>query len=89
MGHYHELRIMYFLVAFPAGLTYYELHAPLMVLAQRQYAKGAISRTEMKALLDEAAENLESAIGMLKYEPEHSLEGKIHQVRSLIRHLCL
>ncbi|XP_043202475.1 SET domain-containing protein SmydA-8-like [Amphibalanus amphitrite] len=60
------------------GLTYYELHAPLMVLAQRQYARGAISRTEMEALLDEASDNLEKAIGMLKYEPELSLEGKIH-----------
>ncbi|KAF0292453.1 SET domain-containing protein SmydA-8, isoform B [Amphibalanus amphitrite] len=60
------------------GLTYYELHAPLMVLAQRQYARGAISRTEMETLLDEASDNLEKAIGMLKYEPELSLEGKIH-----------
>ncbi|XP_037067900.1 uncharacterized protein LOC119089333 [Pollicipes pollicipes] len=60
------------------GLTYYELHAPLMVLAQRQYGKGAISRTEMKGLLDEASESLQKAIGMLKYEPTDSLEGKIH-----------
>ena len=64
----------------PTGLTHYELHAPLMVLAQRQYAKGAISRTDMEALLTESSDNLEKAIAMLKFEPELSLEGKIHAV---------
>ena len=51
-----------------------------MVLAQRQYARGAISRTEMEALLDEASTSLETAIDMLQYEPALSLEGKIHAV---------
>lgn len=57
------------------GITLYELHAPLMVLAARGFEHKLISRSELKTNLKEIVRCLEEAFTILSFEPTSSSEG--------------
>ncbi|KAF4518907.1 hypothetical protein B566_EDAN006745, partial [Ephemera danica] len=56
------------------GVTLYELHAPLMVLATRAAEARTIMKSELQAALREVANCLERAAAILSFEPEGSEE---------------
>jgi len=64
------------LLPFPTtGLIMYELHAPVMVLAQMAIQNGQISRQEFQRRLKEVVKLLQVSRDILCLEPEGSTEN--------------
>ncbi|KAH8284421.1 hypothetical protein KR018_005975, partial [Drosophila ironensis] len=61
------------------GLIMYELHAPVMVLAQMSLQSGKISRTEFQRRLKEVVRLLQTSRDILRLEPEGSSEYEMGQ----------
>ena len=59
------------------GITLYELHAPLMILARNLYTSGAISKDEFRKKLQEAIDTLGKSVEILKNEVPDSNEGQL------------
>ncbi|KAL4709260.1 hypothetical protein ACJJTC_013320 [Scirpophaga incertulas] len=57
------------------GVTQYELHAPLMILATRDFEKKAISKENLRNRLKEIVGYLRQAALILGFEPARSAEG--------------
>lgn len=65
------------------GLAHFELQSPLVVLAQRLYIRDMITRDQLRKRLETARDHLQKAVFMLSFEPEESLEGKIHRIAEM------
>ncbi|KAI4472068.1 set and mynd domain containing arthropod-specific member 4 isoform a [Holotrichia oblita] len=61
------------------GITMYELHAPIIMLARNLYNNDVIDKSELRAKLMEAIELLRESSQILILEPENSSEGMIGQ----------
>ncbi|XP_066992473.2 uncharacterized protein [Anabrus simplex] len=59
------------------GMTLYELHAPLMILARSQLQQGLIDDKALRAKLEEAADILQQAANILKLEEPCTAEGSV------------
>ncbi|KAL2721330.1 SET domain-containing protein SmydA-8-like isoform X1 [Vespula maculifrons] len=59
------------------GIMLYEMHLPLVLLANRAYAAREISPMEMSSQLREAGTHLRKALAMLLLEPINSPEGHL------------
>ncbi|GLV35041.1 SET and MYND domain containing arthropod-specific member 4 [Carabus blaptoides fortunei] len=59
------------------GITYYEMHIPMVVLANREYDSGEISAEELLKRMLESEDVLKKAISCLLYEPSASPEGRL------------
>ncbi|KAG5899749.1 hypothetical protein JTB14_006087 [Gonioctena quinquepunctata] len=59
------------------GMTLYELHGPLMILARHQYQNDFINKDEFKNRLRKAIDTLGEALQILKQEPESLPEGQL------------
>lgn len=59
------------------GITLYELHVPLVMLATREFDSGEITSEELLTRLEAADSTLREAVSMLLYEPANSPEGKL------------
>ncbi|XP_018577319.1 protein msta-like [Anoplophora glabripennis] len=59
------------------GITLYELHGPLMVLAKHQYLNDVITKEFFRNDLKKAIDVLGEAVQILKQEPENSPEGQL------------
>lgn len=62
------------------GMTLYELHAPLILLARNMHRASLIDKNGLKNKLEESLKFLEEAAVILKMEPDSSAEGIIGQV---------
>jgi hypothetical protein len=62
------------------GVTLYELHAPLMVLARNQYTSDVISKDEFRKKMQEAVDTLGRAVEILNNEAPGSNEGQLGAV---------
>ncbi|XP_018330247.1 SET domain-containing protein SmydA-8-like [Agrilus planipennis] len=62
------------------GLTLYELHVPLILLAKNQYAAGEIDKDGLRKKLNEAIEVLEKSVKILSLEPPGTTEGTLGQM---------
>lgn len=60
-----------------AGMTLYELHAPLLFLAKGQWNAGVIDEAGLKSKMIEAANILKEAATILSLEPSETSEGQI------------
>ena len=59
------------------GMTLYELHAPLMIIARGQWSAGVIDDATLKSKMTEAATILKEAADILCLEPKGTPEGDI------------
>lgn len=59
------------------GVTLYEMHGPLMVLARHMYQNDVIDKDTFKRKLREAIDTLGQAVEILKNEPESQPEGQL------------
>lgn len=62
------------------GITYYELHSPLLILARNQYSAGMINKEQLRRRLQQAIDCLGESAKILKGEPSCTLEGQLYQV---------
>lgn len=62
---------------FSAGMTLYELHAPLLFLAKGQWNAGVIDEAGLKSKMTEAAHILKEAATILILESPETAEGQI------------
>lgn len=59
------------------GITLYELHAPLMVLATRASETRSINKKDLQHQMKRVAQCLEQAAEILQLDPEGSLERQM------------
>nr|XP_012144406.1 PREDICTED: protein msta, isoform A-like isoform X1 [Megachile rotundata] len=59
------------------GIMLYEMHLPLVLLANRAYSAREISSTELASRLEEAGSLLKKSLTMLLLEPMDTPEGKL------------
>lgn len=59
------------------GITLYELHAPLMILARHEYQNNFIDKDGFRTKLQKAVDTLGEAANILKNEPESTPEGQL------------
>ncbi|XP_017880186.1 SET domain-containing protein SmydA-8-like [Ceratina calcarata] len=59
------------------GIMLYEMHLPLVLLANRSYSANEISPTELASRLEEAGGLLKKSLTMLLLEPADTPEGKL------------
>ncbi|XP_043249726.1 SET domain-containing protein SmydA-8-like [Colletes gigas] len=59
------------------GIMLYEMHLPLVLLANRAYAAREISSMELTSRLEEAGSLLKKSLTMLLLEPTETPEGKL------------
>lgn len=59
------------------GMTLYELHAPLLILAKNQWNAGVIDEAGLKSKMTEAANILKEAVMILTLESPETAEGQI------------
>ncbi|XP_076240125.1 uncharacterized protein LOC143182785 [Calliopsis andreniformis] len=59
------------------GIMLYEMHLPMVLLANRAYAAREISSTELASRLEEAGSLLKRSLRMLLLEPADTPEGKL------------
>ncbi|RZC35634.1 histone-lysine N-methyltransferase ASHR1 [Asbolus verrucosus] len=59
------------------GITLYELHAPLMILARNEYNSDMITREEFRKKMQEAVDILGKSVEILKNEVPNSNEGRL------------
>ncbi|XP_060522073.1 SET domain-containing protein SmydA-8-like isoform X2 [Cylas formicarius] len=57
------------------GVTLYEIHAPVMILLNREIESNSMSKGQIKAVLKKVVDYLSEAQIILKNEPENSAEG--------------
>ncbi|GLV35058.1 SET and MYND domain containing arthropod-specific member 4 [Carabus blaptoides fortunei] len=57
------------------GITLYELHAPIMILATRDFEARNITKDELRERLKEVVRCLHESSIILGYEPDNSVEG--------------
>ncbi|XP_063973516.1 SET domain-containing protein SmydA-8-like [Diachasmimorpha longicaudata] len=57
------------------GIMLYEMHRPIVILANRMYASREISSEELAIRLEEATKYLKNALSMLLLEPASTPEG--------------
>ncbi|KAL3274161.1 hypothetical protein HHI36_015575 [Cryptolaemus montrouzieri] len=62
------------------GITFYELHSPLLILARNQYSSDVINKEEFRKKLEEAISILGKCVDILKNEPSATLEGQLGAV---------
>lgn len=62
-----------------AGLIMYELHAPIMILAQLGMQSGQLSRQEFQRRIKEVVKLLQESARILKLEPPGSSEHEMGQ----------
>ncbi|XP_071534111.1 uncharacterized protein [Panulirus ornatus] len=62
------------------GLTLYELHAPLLLQANKAFQNTSITRREFLQQLREVESHLDRTIYCLKHEPVSSFEGEICKI---------
>ncbi|KAK9893097.1 hypothetical protein WA026_023770 [Henosepilachna vigintioctopunctata] len=62
------------------GITLYELHSPLLILARNQYSAGVFNKELLRKKLVEAIGILGESAEILKNEPLSTLEGQLGQV---------
>lgn len=65
------------------GITFYELHAPLLIIARNQYSADIIDKDQLRKRLKEAIDYLGESMKILKSEPDSTLEGQLFQVAKL------
>nr|XP_031841458.1 SET domain-containing protein SmydA-8-like isoform X1 [Nomia melanderi] len=70
------------------GIMLYEMHLPLVLLANRAYAARDISLTELSSRLEKAADLLKRSLRILLLEPVETPEGKLakralHELKAL------
>ncbi|XP_060522635.1 SET domain-containing protein SmydA-8 [Cylas formicarius] len=65
------------------GITLYELHAPMMVLARHQYQYDAITKEEFREQLKKSLETLGKAVEILIKEPLSQPEGQLGQTAKM------
>lgn len=68
---------IFFNAVFVAGVTLYELHAPIMILLTRQFEKRDFSKAELRSALKEVVRYLKEAAIILSFEPKSSPEAMI------------
>ncbi|KAG5331828.1 MSTAA protein, partial [Acromyrmex charruanus] len=59
------------------GIMLYEMHLPIIILANRSYSAREISSTQLTCQLEEARDLLKKALTMLLLEPLTTPEGKL------------
>ncbi|EFN79379.1 SET domain-containing protein SmydA-8 [Harpegnathos saltator] len=59
------------------GIMLYEMHLPMIILANRSYSAREISSTQLACQLEEARDLLKKALTMLLLEPATTPEGKL------------
>lgn len=59
------------------GITLYELHGPLMVLAKHQYQNDVLTKEDFRNDLKKAIDILGQSVQILKQEPDSSPEGQL------------
>ncbi|XP_077261989.1 SET domain-containing protein SmydA-8 isoform X2 [Temnothorax americanus] len=59
------------------GIMLYEMHLPVIILANRSYSAREISSTQLACQLEEAKDLLKKALTMLLLEPPTTPEGKL------------
>ncbi|XP_011703428.1 PREDICTED: protein msta, isoform B-like isoform X3 [Wasmannia auropunctata] len=59
------------------GIMLYEMHLPIIILANRSYSAREISSTQLACQLEEARDLLKKALTMLLLEPPTTPEGKL------------
>ncbi|CAK9798280.1 SET domain-containing protein SmydA-8, isoform A [Anthophora plagiata] len=59
------------------GIMLYEMHLPLVLLANRAYSAREISSLELASRLEEAGSHLKKSLTMLLLEPADTPEGKL------------
>lgn len=59
------------------GITLYELHSPLLVLARHQYASDTINKDVFRNKLKDAIRILGESVEILEKEPPSTLEGQL------------
>lgn len=59
------------------GIMLYEMHLPLVLLANRAYSAREISSNELASRLEEAGSLLKKSLTMLLLEPVDTPEGKL------------
>lgn len=57
------------------GMTLYELHAPIMILATRDFQAKIISKPQLRDRLSEILRCLKDSANILSFEPENSAEA--------------
>ncbi|XP_045604494.1 SET domain-containing protein SmydA-8 [Procambarus clarkii] len=62
------------------GLTLYELHAPLLMQANRAFQNKAITKSDFQQQLHEVEGYLDRTVYCLKHEPLSSFEGEICKI---------
>lgn len=62
------------------GLTLYELHAPLLITANRAFQETTLRKSEFLEKLHEAEGYLEKTVYCLQFEPNSSVEGQICKI---------
>ncbi|XP_076654988.1 uncharacterized protein LOC143360216 isoform X3 [Halictus rubicundus] len=75
------------------AIMLYEMHLPLMLLANRAYAAREISLAELSSRLEEAGSLLKRSLGMLLLEPVDTPEGKLakralHELKALNQNIA-
>ena len=61
------------------GVTLYEMHAPIIMLARNRYQNKEISQEEFKERMLQARDILEETYRILSLEPAQSAEGVMAQ----------
>lgn len=59
------------------GITLYELHAPLMILARHEYQNNFVDKEGFRKKLQKAVDMLGEAVTILRNEPESTPEGQL------------
>ncbi|XP_063588739.1 uncharacterized protein LOC134765873 [Penaeus indicus] len=62
------------------GLTLYELHAPLLITANRAFQETTLRKSQFLEKLHEAEGYLERTVYCLQFEPNSSVEGQICKI---------
>ncbi|XP_037789283.1 SET domain-containing protein SmydA-8-like [Penaeus monodon] len=62
------------------GLTLYELHAPLLIAANRAFQETTLRKAQFLEKLHEAEGYLERTVYCLQFEPNSSVEGQICKI---------
>ncbi|CAH0563390.1 unnamed protein product [Brassicogethes aeneus] len=65
------------------GITLYELHAPILILARHQYQSDLINKEALEKQMKEALHTLGKAAEILKNEPLSTPEGQIGQLAQM------
>lgn len=65
------------------GITFYELHSPMLILARHQYQNEVIDKETLRTKMKEAMDILGKAAEILKNEPLGMPEGQIGRIAQM------